>query len=404
MEHLTAMIKKISSILLTALFSFISAFPLSAEQLPLELETPEKPVYYQVKHGSWDTLYVYHKTAPGIYSLILERNSDENKFNAKYGVSGFEARIQYDVAFNGGKWQYKMSWDNGEGDFGIYEKAKNERLDEKPMEEFTFYESYYDNLMENMADVPGFIYKDSEGNTHFNLKDNTFAIRCRYIISWEDKEYRRHYLTGPWSETGTIGKDAEKFELPEFDGVLPPPVLTSMRFSDNSVDFFLENDPKITNLMLLSFFDNKDRLDSIDTEVRVNGGEWRSVSIANAGWFYDGRRSTNVEGLFDGDNLDLRVRYRYFFNDEEKYTEWASNVSGEAGPASDVEAVQEGKAEGGNAAAAAKTQAANKCLFGFALCCIMWHGFSICVWIIAALVLLTVLYALIKSVTRKNNV
>ncbi|MBO4556673.1 MAG: hypothetical protein J5706_07925, partial [Elusimicrobiales bacterium] len=118
-------------IVFPAAFAFVS-MPSFAEQLPLELETPEKPVYYQVKHGSWDSLYVYHKTSPGIYSLILEQNSDGNKFNAKYGVSGFEARIQYDVAFNGGKWQYKMSWDNNEGDFGIYNKAKSEPFDEKP--------------------------------------------------------------------------------------------------------------------------------------------------------------------------------------------------------------------------------------------------------------------------------
>ena len=387
-------------IVFPAAFAFVS-MPSFAEQLPLELETPEKPVYDQVKHGSWDSLYVYHKTSPGIYSLILEQNSDGNKFNAKYGVSGFEARIQYDVAFNGGKWQYKMSWDNNEGDFGIYNKAKSEPFDEKPMEEFTLYESYYEPLMENMSDVPGFIYKDSEGNTRFNLNDNTMAIRCRYIISWEDKEYTRHYLTGPWSETGMIGKDAEKFELPEFDGVLPPPVLTSMRFSDNDVDFFLENDPKITNLMLLSFFDNKDRLDSIEGEVRINGGEWRSTYIANAGWFYDGRRVTNVEGLFDGDNLDLRIRYRYFFNDEEKYTEWASNVSGEAGAVSDEENVQDGNSSNGSVSS--KSKAANKCLFGFALCCMAWNGISICIWIIVAVILLIVLWIAVKSLFSKNN-
>ena len=372
-----------------------------AEQLPLELETPGKPVYYQVKNGSWDSLYVYHKTSPGIYSLILEKNSDENKFNAKYGITGFEARIQYDAAFNGGKWQYKMSWDNGEGDFGIYSKAKNEQLDEKPMEEITFYESYYEPLMENMADVPGFIYKDSENNTHLNLKDNTLALRCRYIISWEDKEYTRHYLAGPWSETGTIGKDAEPFAMPEFDGVLPPPVLTSMRFSDNEVDFFLENDPKVSDLMLISFFNNKDRLDSIEAEVRVNGGEWRSTYIANAGWFYDGRRQTHVESLFDGDNLDLRVRYKYFFNDEEQYTEWAESVSGEAGPVSSEENMQEGNSDGGSVAAKAKT--ANKCLFGFALCCMAWHGISICIWIIAAVILLIITIGLIKSMGKKDE-
>ena len=403
MEHLTEMIKKISSILLTALFSFISAFPLSAEQLPIELETPEKPVYYQNIYDpdNWDQLVIYSKTQPGIYSLAIEKNADSNAFNAKYGVNDFIAKVQYDVSFNGGQWQYKTSWDRNEGDFGIYDKPQAFDIPNSIIAAHTFYESYYEPLQEKMKDIPGFIFKGKNGSSHFNLKDNTIAIRCRYIIGWQDREDEWHYLTGPWSETGHIGRDADPFSLPEFEGELPPPMISSLRFVDSDVSYMLESDPKTYDIMLLSYFDKGVKMGEQEVQYRKNGGEWHEAGIGNPDWIFDGRRSFTAEGLFDGDTLDVRVRYSYYTGDEEKFTSWSEITTGEAGPVSEEEAVQEG-ADGGDVTAA-KVRTANKCLFGFTLCCMMWHGISACVWIIAALLLLIVLYALIKSATRKNN-
>lgn len=371
-----------------------------AEQLPIELETPEKPVYYQniSDPEHWDTLKIYSKTSPGIYSLNMEKNTDSKAFNVKYGINDFVAKVQYDVAFNGGQWQYKMSWDKNEGDYGIYSKTQWYDIPNAVISEQTFYESYYEPLQEKMKDVPGFIFKEKNGSTHFNLKDNTIAIRCRYIIGWQDKEYEWHWLAGPWSETGYMGKDAEPFELPVFDGELPPPTISALRFEDSDASYMLESDPKTYDIILLSYFDKGVRMGVQEVEYRKNGGEWNNAEIGNPDWIFDGRRSFNAEGLFDGDILDVQVRYSYYVADEEKFTEWSELTTGEAGQTGE-ESAEEQNSDSGKSDVV-KSKAANKCLFGFALCCMTWHNVSICVWIIAAIIILLVLFLIIKSVGK----
>lgn len=388
----------------TVIFSLIAFLPClaMAEQLPIELETPEKPVYYQNIYDpdNWDILKIYSKTSPGIYSLNLEKNADSKAFNLKYGINDFVAKIQYDVAFNGGQWQYKISWDNNEGDYGIYSKTQWYDIPNSVISEQTFYESYYEPLQENMKDVPGFIFKEDNGSTHFNLKDNTIAIRCRYIIGWQDKEYVWHYLTGPWSETGYMGKDAEPFELPVFEGELPPPSISSLRFVDSDASYILESDPRTYELILLSYFDKGLRMGVQEVQYRKNGGEWHNAEIGNPDWIFDGRRSFNAEGLFDGDILDVRVRYSYYVGEEENFTEWSELTTGEAvqGEESTLEQNDDsGKSE------VARSKASDKCLFGLSLCCMSWHNVSICVWIIAAIIILLVLVLIIKSAGRNRQ-
>lgn len=374
---------------LAAFFSLAFLLPFSyadAESLPLELETPEKPVYYQVKSAEWDSLYVYAKISPGIYSLVLEQEDDAENFALKYEAKDFRAIMQYDFSFNGsGKWLYKSSWDQDEGNFGAAEKAQNVLISHNLINEFLFWESYHEELEAAFADVPGFIYKDSDDKLRFNFNDTSIAIRCRYLISWTDKEDNPRFLAGPWSETGYIGKNAEKAELPAFDGILPPPQLSSLRFVDSSVEFIINNSEKLYDLLLLSYFNGKYQANSYETQYRINGGEWRSFSVPNASWFYDGRRSFQAEGLFDGDLVEIQARYIYSEKDEQKYSEWSEILSNE------TETVKADDAEGKTALRK------SVCLLGLSFCCFTFLGISSCIWIAAIAFLLLVFAGLALS-------
>ena len=366
----------------------------AAESLPRELETPEKPEYYQIKKGEWDALNLYSRTAPGLYSLILEKAADEESFNLKYDVKDFRAFMQYDFAFNGSeKWLYKSSWDQNDGDFGIYSKAQNPEISQNAVNEFLFWESYHEELLPVFADVPNFIYKDSDDKLRFNFDEASIAVRCRYLISWTDREDAPHYLYGPWSETGYIGKDAS-FELPAFDGVLPPPQLSSLRFTDNEVDFVITNSDKAYDMLLLTYFNSEYQLNSYETHYRVNGGDWRDFSVENASQFFDGRRHFTAESLFDGDLLEIEARYIYSKNDEQKYSEWSEILSSEA------EVSDEANSGTENQAGKKSSIKKSTCLFSASLCCYTFLGISSCVWIIIVL-LAAVVFAVCKMLGGK---
>lgn len=387
------MVLKFFRFIATAAFLSVPFSLAVAESLPLELETPEKPEYYQVKKGEWDSLNMYSRTAPGLYSLVLEKATDEDAFNLKYDVKDFRAFMQYDFSFNGSKkWLYKSSWEKNEGDFGIYSKAQNPEISQNAVNEFQFWESYHDELVPVFADVPGFLYKDSEDKLRFNFDNTSIAVRCRYLISWRDREDITHYLSGPWSETGYIGRDAS-FELPVFDGVLPPPQLSSLRFVDNEAYFVITNPDKAYNMLLLAYFNSEYQLNSYETHYRINGGEWRDFSVENASQFFDGRRRFTAENLSEGGFLEIKARYIYSHNDVQKYSEWSEILS------SGTEIYGE---EQNSAAVKKYPVKKSTCLFSFSLCCYTFLNISSCVWIIIV-VLAVVFFVLFKLHGGKNK-
>lgn len=241
--------------------------------------------------------------------IILE---GDFAFQSKYrlmienGIS-----IQIDAKFDDGAWLSEQGdWDNF--DYGSQMKSENDCFflssffltdDTTKMHYFTQSSlTYFDVTAENNAFLKPYIIKDEPtGSYLYDLENHTITYRYRYYIpytSMESGSAETSAVFSEWSPQASIGKNVS---LPALE---TPTVVETPAVTNFSTKFESETYCGISYYLTIprSVYDGQKYFVAtgtsydpytIETQVRLNEGEWVDVYHENAAWLNGGYRTTS---------------------------------------------------------------------------------------------------------------
>lgn len=302
-----------------------------------------------------------------------------------------------------GDWHYNVLWDKKEEQEGLpnymlYQKflEVNEDDNNRVIKGNVIESNYYQNNKDNDGFLYGLLSAKTNGDGNqvyrFDMVNHSYSFRTRYVLSYTEKEKEIQYIMSDWSDVVIIGKDSNQKEL------VKPEKLDTIELSDLK---YIGNVEGKTNWKFnMKFKDsifNADKYYSIvnnafeplviETQYRVNGGEWKDEVVANATWIYDGVRGITVENAKENDTVEIRVRVKNNV-EEGKDSEWVtiSNKTGELSNSNENK-----KTEG------------KSCLLGLSICCTMFLGISICIWILIIIIILLLIIIIKLSKNKKKQ-
>lgn len=262
-------------------------------------------------------------------AVILE---GEEMFSSHYGVEIINGvRIQIDAKIDEGAWLSKKGdWDKL--DYGKKRNPINSNFklndcfwldDTTKMHCFTqCYPAYLSEESEGLDFLEPCLVTAPDGNNILlDMANHTFTYRYRYFITYKINGYTGKYTTddgnvlfSEWSPEASIGKNGTVSALSKPETV-DAPVLSKYQFVENfdtgsfDVQYFMTIPRNIYEAQkyFIAMENNFDPY-MIETQIRVNGGEWQSVYPESPSWLKGGWR---MAGYYGEDlNADSKVEFR----------------------------------------------------------------------------------------------
>ncbi|SEQ08891.1 hypothetical protein SAMN02910289_01246 [Lachnospiraceae bacterium RM5] len=185
-------------------------------------------------------------------------------------------------------------------------------------------------------------YDDGDGSLYIDYTKHTVYFRMRFVVTTRndtDEGVSETFYYSDWSDTTSVGKDAEKIEKIK-EGDLEAPVISDLRMTDKEF-----NDNPIVAYTLTVPDDLMEKASKVEamggtirveTEARVKGDdEW--TGMANADFEIKAGEmecplinliNDSRPGIDEGEVIELRVRYYCYQPDEEDiYSDWSDVIS-----------------------------------------------------------------------------
>lgn len=442
------MIKRILSIAVACILLFSSVTVFAAEgngDLPFELTAPAyvTAVWYETNDSPTTTILTYSLSNEMTEFFKNMENAHYDgtidQFMSNIGCDDIWMNVQIDWALDDvndsvSGWHYTKYWD-GDEYFGLgHDSDGNPRWSE-----WDVVDGSLNNATETVQDMwvtravpnddrwngnpethtPGvkdqlregqYTYDTENEVLHIDYSKHTMYFRARFVVTVRIDGSSDKYYFSDWSNTASVGKDAEEFK-PLTKADLDAPVITGLRMTDKEF-----NDNPIVAFTLTvpdKLMENATRVEanggSIDIEVwaRVKGdteftmlqgdwiikaGEMESClfSLAN-----ESRPTVPKDSI-----IELRCRYRYDHSkylDDCIYSDWSKTISfgtddinygpGDPGASSDVPDGEDG--------------GANSC----PIChfCPRPLGLCIFIWLIILLAVIIVIVIIAAASKKKKN-
>ncbi|MBP5167571.1 MAG: S-layer homology domain-containing protein [Oscillospiraceae bacterium] len=307
-----------------------------------KLEAPRAPFMTYEEWIGGDLLYIWYNTPHDILELQkayglweeTEDSSADGVFNDRFGVENFEIWIQTDCRVDGGPWQYTSAWDDpkflpdNQENMPHYlvfcaMNPLNKDL-AKAYDEFTLsWLTYIENGDTGFLD-PGLTSEEDEYGKlcyHFDLANHNFAFRCRMMLAYQEESGDEwQAVCSDWSPETSIGKNGTQKKLAAPTSIAAPK-LENFRFEVDEddetgyqftgADYYL-NIPDSVYDGILYCCAQEGMYDPyrIDAQMRVNGGEWKSVYTGNETWIFSSERGAAPDTgvLTENDSVEIRAR------------------------------------------------------------------------------------------------
>ena len=305
----------------------------------LTRHAPPYVVYERDESDSFgDYLYLWYNAPADITELQKagglwnEMESDHSGFVARFGVESYNIYVQTDCRIDGGAWQYRASWDspdfwNDDEDnlpsyltFAVKEGISSDSA--VAYGDYTLsWLVYIEDGRTGFLDPALTSVENEYGDTiyHYDLENHTLGFRCRMIVEYQAVEDGPILsLISDWSPETSIGKNGtqktltaptsipapslETFDLVvmEEDGVQWGDATYYLNIPDNVYD----------GLLYCCAQEGMFEPYRIESQLRINGGDWTDAYTANPDWIFSSYRSAAPEtGRLDPDDIvELRVR------------------------------------------------------------------------------------------------
>ncbi len=282
----------------------------------------------------------------------------EDEFNKKYNTpmnNGYHESImtciQVDVKFDDGPWLSESdNWDRMDYGSVLYPSNLNFRLDigrytDETSKLFSFEQSwlvYNEPEMEYNTFLQPYLksFKDSYGQTLYQLDTDkhTFSYRIRFILytnNWEsfDEGAELYWCMSDWSPVVSIGKNGNQKSL-EAPDKAEAPVLSDfslIKNEENGVEaqYFVDF-TKYTydSIKYFSIIENYFEPFYIESQIRVDGGDWVDTYTANAASLHGGYRSTASDDVTITMDSKVEIRVRIVSPAMNDLTSEWSNIVG----------------------------------------------------------------------------
>ena len=347
--------KKRSLSILLALLLIVSVLPVTAaaagpalltEFVPTgKLSAPKAPYLTNEPWGGGDLLTIWYSNGPEALAMTKARNlweatdeayadDSQEKFLARFGVADYLLYVETDCRIDGGAWQHTADWDEPEADpcflegmpgnlvFGAHEGIDGGKV----YADFSLsWLTYIDP--ENAEDTAGFLLPalytdvDEYGETcyHFDLDNHTLGFRCRTkLLYWEEAGAEPKVLISDWSPETSIGKNGNQKTLAA-PTTIPAPVIDTfeLRVDTDSAGqrasaYYYLNIPESVYDGILYCTAQEGMFEPyhIESQLRVNGGDWTNAYTANEVWIFSDTRAADPETgeLKATDTVEIRAR------------------------------------------------------------------------------------------------
>ena len=270
----------------------------------------------------------------------------ENMLHNRFGVESLDFYIQTDARVDGGSWQYTSAWDSPETFWSIGDMAYDTYRAEGDV---AWNNALFDERLcelDNDDAKEGFLgkmltsYVNEYGDTRyqFDLKNHTLGVRCRIMMRYIDQnDGQVKTLISPWSAETSIGKNGNQKSLAAPNGIEAPTLsqfaLNVHMDSGESVyaDYFITIPTSVYNGILYCVAEkNMFEPYEIETQIRVDGGQWTEFTIGNGTWIFDGLRGggPSSDYQFTKDSkIEIRAR---IINDLGQVSAWSNIVGNNA--------------------------------------------------------------------------
>ena len=294
-----------------------------------EITKPQAPfLRYSGVSDNGDSIQMWYNIPKDVLALSNAYNRWSNSdggnegFIARFGVEEYRLYLQTDASIDGGSWQYSDEWDEEDWPglsaphalaFHCMEGLNNNPNKIYPEMDVSWLTYIEDENTGFLAPIVTPFTIDGGTNYHYDFKNHTMAVRCRLVLEYWARDGERQRIYSPWSPATSIGKNGTQAALNAPDSI-EAPILSDfavvVKNDRNYGRYYLEIPESVYDGVLYCE-SQADALDPyyIQVQMRVNGGEWQDVYIANPKWIFSGNRLTEPEsGLKADDAVSVRAR------------------------------------------------------------------------------------------------
>ena len=410
------MLKRILSVCAAVCMALALCVPAFANGLPFE-KVPEAPqkldfLFSYPNEGGECIEAVF--TVPDALSEIAVLSAENQQ---KYYGTVFETCVQFDWAVDDeNAFHCDKTWDTVDGDYPI-QKLTGSFVEQTELFWFT-----YDEAAERCA--PGVITKENAVSTPIYDEEGIITDSVRETVDCRVFDFDKHELYvrarffvydytaktctfSDWSETAKVGDAFREVKEPElYKGNVERPVLSKVQLSDQEgwFEFRLSfpDSVKEAAYLLKTTCDTELNLES---QVRVNGGEWQYWIVENDLYPYlVGLRRFSVLKTDLENKLEYRCRLTGGNPDDGTAltTGWSDILTYENGEVKLVTNTDPFDEEVAKAQQAAAEKEANKCK----VCGICpFHPFGVCmfIWIAILLVIMLIVLYNVRAHSKKKK-
>ncbi|MBR5163221.1 MAG: S-layer homology domain-containing protein [Schwartzia sp.] len=294
-----------------------------------EITKPQAPfLRYSGASNNGDSIQMWYNIPKDVLALSNAYNRWSNSdggsdgFIARFGVEEYRLYLQTDASIDGGSWQYSDEWDDGEWPglpaphalaFHCMEGLNNNPNKIYPEMDVSWLTYIEDGNTGFLAPIVTPFTVDGGTNYHYDLKNHTLAVRCRLMLEYWTRGGEKQRIFSPWSPETSIGRNGTQEALTA-PGSIEAPILSDFSIvvkNDRNFGRYYLEIPESVYDGVLYCESQEDTVDPyyIQVQMRVNGGEWQDVYIANPKWIFSGHRFTETEGGLKADDA-VAVRAR----------------------------------------------------------------------------------------------
>lgn len=283
-----------------------------------KLATPRCPFIRYTFSDNADTIDIWYNLPREFINLAGaydQARENDQSMKARFGVDDYTIILQTDAKIDNGSWQYTAEWDSPDWsglDTPYYLAFDcNGKINNNEQAFYKHMKLSWLTYVENDAGR-GFLapllypLSNSDGRAvyHYDLNAHTLALRCRLGIQYEENGSTK-CIFSDWSPVTSFGKEGTQKPIAEPSSIATPQLT---EFSGHH--YFINIDDSVFDGFLYCE-GQKDMFEpySIQSQIRVSGGEWQDIYTANPVWIFSGYRSLSEQELPDG-NVELRVRLR----------------------------------------------------------------------------------------------
>ncbi len=281
------------------------------------------------EYSEWSTEADGYTPVPDMLNDMYTYFDTAEDAVSEFGLTSWpHIYYQCDIALddpNGWMVQPDWNWDRPEEstDNGAYgDAATCESFGPSgKIAEMGLFDAYYEGTQQQLA-AALVTETDEYGDPVYrlDLENHTLYFRTRWVVCYEyESDYGNwHRVISPWSEVTSVGKNGTQQPLTEPKGfeapviselvVVPPGEYESEAHIKYDLDF-----PESLYNAYMWYCINGSSVDigSLEAQINVNNKGWKELYTANAGWIYDGERSTSSSEVITKESyVQIRARWK----------------------------------------------------------------------------------------------